>query len=364
MHGHSHLCTHTHAHTTWLTPASTELIAEMSSKGFCFESAIRFLSCRSAETWPSKTEREASDLPRSLFPLTDPIIKSDIHWKVHWISRFALLPLNLKSLLNVLLTSFHCMQLCLHGLPEWKGKTGQGRYGAAHRGGELWPCSGEGLGSIREHNTSSIQPSVAACCYPQWSPLPGSPWAERPPGAPTAIRRSFTTFSPLCLDHCLEREEKLNNRGDTRGTIVFRGHLNPQQTVSTSVGSAWIDRHCVHRGQKGSLPCGQSHWKGYSVVLLCMRGIWSPSPFSRVWTTLWCLWSDFVLLKSRGKRWSGALRAGPFFPWPALLEGWRRLLSYTWSKKNASKSAGSVARIEGAKGWRYEEGKNTVTCGV
>lgn len=54
-----------------------------------------------------------------------------------------------------------------------------------------------------------------------------------------------------------------------------------------------------------------------------MRGIWSPSPFSCSWTTPWCWWSDFVSLESRGKRWSKALRAGPFFPWPTLLEGWK-----------------------------------------
>lgn len=32
--------------------------------------------------------------------------------------------------------------------------------------------------------------------------------------------------------------------------MVFRGHLNPPQTVSTSVRSGWIDRHSVGRRQK------------------------------------------------------------------------------------------------------------------
>lgn len=131
----------------------------------------------------------------------------------------------------------------------------------------------------------------------------------------------------------LERVEKLNNREDTRDTIVFREYLNPQQTVSTSVRRQRIDRHSVGHRQKGSFPCGQSHWKGYSVVLLCMRGIWSPSLFSCSWTTLWSRWNDFVSLESRGKRWSKASREGPFFTWPAPLEGWKRLLSYTSSKK-------------------------------
>lgn len=45
----------------------------------------------------------------------------------------------------------------------------------------------------------AYSPSVAACCSPQWSASPGSPVAERPPGALTAIRRSFTAFSPLYL---------------------------------------------------------------------------------------------------------------------------------------------------------------------
>lgn len=131
----------------------------------------------------------------------------------------------------------------------------------------------------------------------------------------------------------LERVEKLNNREDTRDTIVFREYLNPQQTVSTSVRRQRIDRHSVGHRQKGSFPCGQSQWKGYSVVLLCMRGIWSPSLFSCSWTTLWSRWNDFVSLESRGKRWSKASREGPFFTWPAPLEGWKRLLSYTSSKK-------------------------------
>lgn len=94
-----------------------------------------------------------------------------------------------------------------------------------------------------------------------------------------------------------------------------------------------MDRHCVFHRQKGPFPCGQSHWKGYSVVLLCMRGIWSPSLFSCSWTALWCRRSDFVSLEIQGERWSKASRAGPFFPWPTLLEGWKRLLSNTSSKK-------------------------------
>lgn len=109
----------------------------------------------------------------------------------------------------------------------------------------------------------------------------------------------------------------------------FRGHLNPQQTVSTSAGSGWIDRHCVDHRQKGPFPCGQSHWKGYSVVLLCVRGIWSQSLFNCSWTAPWCRRCDFVL----GNRWSEGSRAVPFFPWLALLEGWKRLLSYISSKE-------------------------------
>jgi len=123
--------------------------------------------------------------------------------------------------------------------------------------------------------------------------------------------------------------------------MVFKGHFNPQQTLSTSVGRGWIDGSCVRHGQKRAIPCEQSHWKGYSVFLLCMRGIGSLSLFSTRWTALCCGWSNFVSLESRGKRWSKALRAGPFFPWPALLEGWKRLLSNTSSKKTHQSRQGA-----------------------
>lgn len=48
----------------------------------------------------------------------------------------------------------------------------------------------------------------------------------------------FQRFLPVSISGLsCKREEKLNKREDTRETMVFREHLNPQQTVSTSVGS-------------------------------------------------------------------------------------------------------------------------------
>lgn len=214
-----------------------------------------------------------------------------------------------------------------------RGETGPGRYGAACRGANLWPRPERDQGL----SSNTILPAYS----PLWLPAAthneahcrGLP-VQKGPLERWLPSGGLSPLFPLSTSgRRWEREEKLNNREDTRGTMVFRGHLNPQQTVSTSVGNGWIDRHCVRPRQKGPFPCGQSHWKGYSVVLLCMRGIWSPSLFSCSWTALWCRWSDFVSLESRGKRWSKASRAGPFFPWPAPLEGWKRLLSYTSSKK-------------------------------
>lgn len=85
--------------------------------------------------------------------------------------------------------------------------------------------------------------------------------AERPPGDPAAIRKVFQR-APLSKDRAKlpvrgggvalpghRKRGKLNNEEDTRGTMAFRVHLNPQQTVSTSVG---IQRLCLHRENLGS----------------------------------------------------------------------------------------------------------------
>lgn len=65
---------------------------------------------------------------------------------MHRISLSALLPLNLKSLLSSELASVHCIALSPWACEGRGGETGQGRYGAAYRGANLCPCSGEGLG--------------------------------------------------------------------------------------------------------------------------------------------------------------------------------------------------------------------------
>lgn len=83
---------------------------------------------------------------------------------------------------------------------------------------------------------------------PAYSPLrlPAAPhnkahcWVSLARKAPWSVDchpEVFHHFFPSLPPAVVEREEKLNNREDTRGTMVFRGHLNPQQTVSTSVGS-------------------------------------------------------------------------------------------------------------------------------
>lgn len=82
-------------------------------------------------------------------------------------------------------------------------------------------------------------------------PIAGVSLGRKPPWSADCHPEVFHHFSALSLSsYGWEREENLNKTEDTRGTIVLRGHLNPLQTVSTSVRSGWIDRHCVGRRQK------------------------------------------------------------------------------------------------------------------
>ena len=77
----THAPSHSHLHTPPLSfsPVSTMRIVEMQSKGFCFESVIRFLSCLSAEMWPGKLQRRASDLFCLLFLVMGSLIELPIH---------------------------------------------------------------------------------------------------------------------------------------------------------------------------------------------------------------------------------------------------------------------------------------------
>lgn len=58
----------------------------------------------------------------------------------------------------------------------------------------------------------------------------------------------------------------------------------------------------------------------------------------------------FCLAGEPGQKMKQSLESRAFLPMAHSFGGVKRLLSYTSSKKNASKSAGSVARIERAKG--------------
>lgn len=52
---------------------------------------------------------------------------------------------------------------------------------------------------MQQHNTSSTQPSLAACCDPQRSPLVRTLRLKKPPGVLTAIWESFSAFAALQL---------------------------------------------------------------------------------------------------------------------------------------------------------------------
>lgn len=161
------------------------------------------------------------------------------------------------------------------GLWEWRG--GRGRAGMEQ------PAGGLTFDPVLERDSGPSSNTILPAYSSWWLPAATHNKAhcrglsgQKGPLERWLLSGGLSPLSPLSTSgpHP-EREEKLNNRTDTRGTMLFRVHLNPQQTVSTSVGSGWIERHCVRHRQKGPFPCGQSHWKGYSVVLLCMRGIWS-----------------------------------------------------------------------------------------
>lgn len=82
--------------------------------------------------------------------------------------------------------------------------------------------------------------------------------------------------------------------------------------------------------KKKVFPCGQSKWKGYSVVLSHMRGIWYHVSFQLELMPE----KQFGLggeLGQKMKQKPG--EQGPFFPWPAPSEGWKRLLSNTLSNE-------------------------------
>lgn len=85
-------------------------------------------------------------------------------------------------------------------------------------------------------------------------PIAGVSLGRKAPRSADCHPEVFHHFSALSLSLSSydgrEREENLNKTEDTRGTMVLRGHLNPLQTVSTSVRSGWIDRHSVGRRQK------------------------------------------------------------------------------------------------------------------
>lgn len=107
-----------------------------------------------------------------------------------------------------------------------------------------------------------------------------------------------------------------------------------------------------------------SHTKkgGYSVVLWRVRGICSPCPFSAAVQTLGGAGgSHFCLAQEKQSPESH----GPFLsPWPRLFWQGEKIIVVHIQWRNASKSAGSVARIEGAKGCCRREGMNTVTWGA
>lgn len=93
-----------------------------------------------------------------------------------------------------------------------------------------------------------------------------------------------------------------------------------------------------------------------------MRGICSPSLFSRKFRRSAVLLEAIFVSPERSKAWRAH---GPFLcPWPRLYWWGEKIIVVHIQWRNASKSAGSVARIEGAKGSCRREGMNTVTCGA
>lgn len=206
-----------------------------------------------------------------------------------------------------------------------------------------------------------MQRCAAACCYPQWSPLPGSPWAERPPGAPTAIRRSFTTFPLPISGHGREREEKLNNTEDTRGTMVFRGHFNPLQTVSTSVRVGRIDRHSVGRRQKRPL----SLWAVTLKRLQCCFVVYERD----LVVVSFQLQLNYAAVPAKqfclGQKMKRGLKSGAFLPMARSLGRVKKIIVVHIEIKKkeeriTSKSAWSVAGIERAKGLMLWGGDGSV----
>lgn len=98
---------------------------------------------------------------------------------------------------------------------------------------------------VLERDSGLCSNTILPAYSPLWLPAAthnedhcrGLPGQKGPPERRLPSGGLSALFLRSTSGHCLEREEKLNNGGDTRGTMVFRGHLNPQQTVSTSVGS-------------------------------------------------------------------------------------------------------------------------------